>query len=137
MTEETKAMDVRERDVVDTQGVERLRASPTFIPRADIYETDENILVIVDLPGVSEDGIDVTLEKNTLTIRGISALDSQDGYSLAFAEFEAGNYERSFRLTDQVDREGIHALYQDGVLRLTLPKAEHAKARKIPITTQS
>ncbi len=133
MAEETKAMEVPEQEMIRSEGTERMRAITTFIPRADIYETEENIVVTVDMPGVSEDNIDITLEKNILTINGNSTHGGPDGYSLAFAEFEPGDYERSFRLTGQVNRDGIEAVYKGGVLKMTLPKAEETKTRKISV----
>ena len=133
MTEETKAMQVQEQELAQPEGSERMRERTTFVPRADIYETEEAVVVTVDMPGANEDTIDITLEKNVLTINGDSTHGTPDGYALAFAEFEVGDYERSFRLTDQISREGIEALYRDGVLKLTLPKAEEAKARKIDV----
>jgi HSP20 family protein len=136
MAEDTKALEVQEQEVAQTDGTERISPKTTFVPRADIYETDENVVVIVDMPGVSDDTIDVTLEKNILAIRGSSIHENPEGYSLAFSEYEVGDYERSFRLTDQINREGIEANYRDGVLSLTLPKAEQAKARKIGVTAE-
>ncbi len=65
----------------------------------------------------------------------MSSHGAPEGYSLSFAEFQAGDYERSFRLTDQIDRDRIEAVYADGVLKLTLPKAEKAKAKKISVKT--
>ena len=136
MTEETKAMEVQEQEMVQTDGTERMRTRSTFIPRADIYETEENVVVTVDMPGLSDDAIDITLEKNILTINGVSTHAAPDGYSLAFAEYEPGDYERSFRLTDQINREQIEAIYKDGVLNLILPKAEIAKPRKISVKAE-
>jgi len=133
MTEETKAMEVQEQEMVQTEGTERMRARATFIPRADIFETEDNVVVTVDMPGASDETIDITLEKNILTINASSIHGAPEGFNLAFAEFEAGDYERSFQLTDQINREGIQAVYQDGVLKLTLPKAEVAKIRKISV----
>ena len=136
MTEETKAMEVQEQEMVQTDGTERMRTRSIFVPRADIYETEEDVVVTVDMPGLSEDAIDITLEKNILTINGASNQNAPDGYSLAFAEYEPGDYERSFRLTDQINREDIEAVYKDGVLKLILPKAEIAKPRKISVKTE-
>jgi HSP20 family molecular chaperone IbpA len=135
MTNETKAMEVQEQELVPESGTERMRDRTCFVPRADVYETEENVFVVVDMPGVGEENIDITLENNILTINGNSNLEIPDGYSLAFAEFEPGDYERSFRLTDRIDRDGIQATYKDGVLSLNLPKAEEAKVRKISVTT--
>ena len=136
MTEESKAMQVQEQELVHSNGTERMRARATFIPRSDIYETDDNVVVTVDMPGASQDTINITLEKNILTITGNSTHGNPDGFALAFAEYEVGDYERSFRLTDQINQDAIEALYKDGVLKLTLPKAEAAKARKISVKTK-
>jgi HSP20 family protein len=136
MTEATKAMEIQEQEMVQTDGTERMRTRSTFIPRADIFETEENVVVTVDMPGLSDDAIDITLEKNILTINGVSTQAAPDGYSLAFAEYEPGDYERSFRLTDQINREEIEAVYKDGVLKLTLPKAETAIPRKISVKAE-
>lgn len=133
MAEEANAMQVQEQELAQNDGCERMRARTTFVPRADIYETEGNVVVTMDMPATSEDTIDITLDKNILTVTADSTYCAPDGYSLAYAEFEAGDYERSFRLTDHIDREGIEAVYKDGVLKLTLPKAEEAKARKISV----
>ena len=135
MTEETKALEVQEPGLAQIEGTERMRARTIYTPRTDIYETDDNVMLIVDMPGVGEESIDITLENNILAISGKSMDIASEEYALVFAEYEPGDFERSFRLTDQIDRDGIQAVYQDGVLTLTLPKAEKAKARKIPITT--
>jgi HSP20 family protein len=133
MSEETKSMLVQDQELVPMEATERTRERISFVPRADIYETDEDVFVIVDMPGVDGDSIDITLEKNILTIVGNSNFERPEGYSLVFAEYEVGDYERSFRLTDQINRDGIEAVHKDGVLRLVLPKAEGAKVRKINI----
>lgn len=135
MTEGTKALEVQEPELAQIEGTERMRAKTTYIPRTDIYETDESVVLILDMPGMSEESIDITLENNILAITGNSMEIAPEGYALVFAEYEPGDFERSFRLTDQIDRDGIQAAYRDGVLSLTLPKAEKAKARKIQITT--
>lgn len=135
MTDETKAMEVQEKELVPESETERIRDRTCFVPRADVYETQEDVFVVVDMPGVGGDNIDITLENNILTINGNTTSEAPEGYSLAFAEFESGDYERSFRLTDRIDRQGIQATYQDGVLNLKLPKAEEAKVRKIDVTS--
>jgi len=133
MTEKSKEMQVQEQEMVKSNGSKRMRARPTFIPRSDIYETEDNVVVALDMPGASEDSIEVTLEKNILTILANSMQCAPEGYELGFAEFQTGDYERSFHLTDQINRDAIEALYKDGVLKLTLPKAAVAKSRKISV----
>jgi HSP20 family molecular chaperone IbpA len=87
----------------------------------------------MDLPGVDQNSIDITIEKNILTVNGYTAAESPEGYALIFAEYEVGDFERSFRLSEEIDREKIEATIQDGVLTLTLPKLDTAKSRKVKV----
>jgi HSP20 family molecular chaperone IbpA len=135
MAKKDKELEVQDQELAQTGEYERLSPRTTFIPRADIYDTNENVVVILDMPGGNEESIDITLENNILSINGKSTFEAPDGYSLVFNEYETGDFERSFRITDQIDREKVDAIYKDGVLHLTLPKAEQAKAKKISITT--
>lgn len=135
MAEKTKAMEIKEQEQVEMESSERTRDVPCFVPRADIIETEEDYQLTLDMPGVDENSIDITLEKNTLTINGYTNFQRPEGYSLAAAEYRIGDYERSFRLTDKIDQDRIDAAYHDGVLELVLPKAEEAKARKIKVKT--
>ena len=112
---------------------ERTRSRPVFVPRADIYETQDNIVLLVDMPGVAPEGVDITLEKRTLAIRGYAADQQHQTYRQIYTEFSAGDYERLFTLSEDIDRDGIEASQKNGVLRLVLPKAAPAKARKIQL----
>lgn len=112
---------------------ERTRARSVYSPRADVYETGDAIVVVADMPGVDESGVSITLEKNVLTVRGDVAVPARNGHRLVYSEWEDGDYERSFVLSEGVDRDGIAATVKSGVLRLTLPKARQAMARKIPV----
>ena len=135
MTEE-KSLQVQEaekREVAET-GVERTRECPCFVARADVYETDDAIFVVADMPGVDEGSVDITLEDNVLTINGYVDPEPPEGYGLAYAEYRVGDYMRAFTLSDQIERDGIEATVRDGVLRLVLPKVEEVKKRKIAIT---
>jgi len=114
-------------------GSERTRSRPVFVPRADIYETQDNVVLLVDMPGVASDGVDITLEKRTLAIRGYAADQPHANYRQVYAEYASGDYERVFTLSEDIDREGIEASQKNGVLRLVLPKAAPAKARKIQL----
>jgi HSP20 family molecular chaperone IbpA len=134
MTEE-KALqveDTEKREVAET-GTERTRDRLAFVPRADIYETEEAITVVADMPGVDENSLDITLENNVLSIDGYVESFQPEGYSLAYAEYRVGDYQRAFTLSDQIDRDGIEAVIKDGVLRLYLPKVTEARKRKIAI----
>ena len=88
---------------------EKIRNVKTFVPRVDIYETKESIILIADMPGVNEKTIEVELEKNILTITGWTEDGKLKDHSLLYSEYEAGDYERSFTLSDEIDREKINA----------------------------
>jgi len=112
---------------------ERTRNRKVYVPKVDIYETREAMVLIADMPGVDEQSVDITLEKNILTITGNVEAPIYDGKTLAYAEYDTGDYQRAFTISDEVDRERITAMVKNGVLRLTLPKAEKAKVKKIAI----
>lgn len=106
---------------------------PVFLPAADIYETRDNIVVLAEMPGVAPDGVDITLERRVLTIRGRSATRDHAGYQRVYNEYADGDYERAFTLSENIDRDRIEATLKDGILNLVLPKAESARARKIEL----
>ena len=126
-------MEPEKQELTTAEDAERTREGACYVPRSDIYETDDDIVVLVDMPGVDENSIDITLEKNILTINGYVEPEEHQDYSLMFAEYGVGDYERSFRLSDEIDRDNIAASMKNGVLRLKLPKAGPAKTRKISV----
>jgi HSP20 family molecular chaperone IbpA len=132
---EEKALQVEdtEKREVEETGAERTRDRLAFVPRADVYETEEGITVVADMPGVDETSLDITLENNVLSIAGYVEPMQPAGYSLAFAEYRVGDYQRAFTLSDQIDRDGIEGVIKDGVLRLYLPKVTEARKRRIAI----
>ena len=109
------------------------RGLPNFIPQVDIYEDKKAITVLADMPGVEKDGVSIDLKEDQLTIDGKVAL-SEEKEMLLHKEYEMGNYFRQFTLSDMIDREKITAKMADGVLTLTLPKAEKAVPKKITVT---
>jgi HSP20 family protein len=131
MAQEVRTVD--QRTPVTTESGQRTGPRPVFVPPADIYETGDNIVVLAEMPGVAPDGIDITLERRVLTIRGRSAANDYPGYQRVYNEYADGDYERVFTLSENIDRDRIEATLKDGVLNLVLPKAETAKARKIEL----
>lgn len=116
-----------------SEGVERTRPRRVFVPRATIYEVNDDIVVLVDMPGVKPENIDITLEKNELKINGYVNDLQPEGYSLVYSEYGIGDYERSFVVPQDIDREKIVAKLKDGVLELRLTRAEEYQARKIDV----
>ena len=104
------------------EGVEPTRQGRLFLPPTDIQETADTIYLTADMPGVKPDGVDVMLESNVLTVRGTLADEHKPDDHATYAEYEVGNYQRSFSLSDEIDRDGIEARMSNGVLTLTLPK---------------
>ena len=135
MSDERKELNIEKQEAENPEAGERTRTNPVYIPRADIFETEGQVSIIADMPGVSEESIDITLEKNTLTIRGYVEAENFAGYTLSYAEYGVGDYERSFVLSEKIDQEHIEASVKNGVLRLLLPKQEEAKARRIQVKT--
>lgn len=134
MANEEQTLDVQQKEEITIEeGEERTRDRRCYVPRSDIYETEDAIHVVTDVPGADETSIDITVEKNILTINGYIEPEEHEGYSPAFFEYGIGDYERSFRLSDEIDREGIEATVKNGVLRLRLPKADTARTRKISV----
>lgn len=115
---------------------ETIRDAPVFVPPADIIETQSSLLMILDVPGADPDSLDVTLNKRVLRIASRSGSSHPEGYTLQHAEYRDGNYERSFVISKPVDAAKIEAMFKDGVLRLTLPKATPAPAAKIPVKAE-
>ncbi|HDO35095.1 MAG TPA: Hsp20/alpha crystallin family protein [Nitrospirae bacterium] len=108
----------------------------TIIPDVDILEKGDHYILFVDMPAASEDSIDITLEKDTLTIRSSISVEVPSEFRRIHAESGAGTYQRAFRINDDIDRNNIKATYKDGVLALTIPKSENVKTRKIDILTE-
>lgn len=113
--------------------VERTRDRRVFSPRTDIIESGENYLIVADIPGSDEKNVNITLEKNVLSIEAHTESAAPEGYNLVLSEYGLGDYARSFVLSDQIDREKIEASVKNGVLRLVLPKAGPAKAHNIKV----
>ena len=115
------------------RGTERTRERPVYVPRVDIVETEDALEVLADMPGVTKDSVEVTLEQRVLSLRGRADVAVPEGLAPLYLEYEPGDYERSFTLSDAVDPGGIEARVRGGVLHLRLPKAGPAKLQRIEI----
>ncbi|MCS6771766.1 MAG: Hsp20/alpha crystallin family protein [Kiritimatiellae bacterium] len=121
---------------VQVQRAEQMRDLPVYSPATDIYETDKEIVVVMDLPGVRQDQIDITLENRVLTVSARNVAEEPAGREVVYREFGSAEYRRSFTLTEDVDRNGISARIKNGVLRLVLPKAVDAQPRRIEVRAE-
>jgi len=102
-----------------------------LIPAVDIFETEQGLTLVADLPGVDKDGVSVKVEENVLTIRG--KVTPRQYKLLTYNEFELLDYYRQFELGEMVDQSKIGAELRNGVLTLQLPKAEKAKPKQITV----
>jgi HSP20 family protein len=129
--ETTKEMVPRQKQ--ELTGAESTRPGFVFTPAVDIFETETAITVLADMPGVRADGLGIDLRENVLSIEGRVADIESPGEQVLLQEYETGSFRREFRLTNLIDQDKIDASLSDGVLRLTLPKAEAARPRKIEV----
>ena len=104
-----------------------------YVPYGDIYETDEALTVVLEMPGVEKKDLDISLENNVLRVDGRIEFSKYGGMEPLCTEYNIGHYTRSFTLSNKVDQEHISAQLDDGVLTLTLPKAKEAQPRRISI----
>jgi len=128
-----KQTQLQKKETSDVQSAERTRWGKIFSPAIDIIETADELKLYADMPGVDQTTIDITVDKDVLTIRGNVDAIPMEGYELIHQEYESGDYQRTFRLSDSVDQDKISAGYKKGVLELILPKAEKAKPKKIEV----
>ena len=135
MTVENKELQKKEQQAVEGDA-QRMERRPTYLPPTDVYEKDDAIVVVADMPGVSEKDVDIQLDNDTLTITGRVEAAAPEGFDLLYSEFASGQYERTFTLSEDVDRNGIKANMKNGVLRIALPKSEKARPRKIAVETE-
>ena len=123
---------VQQKREVDSQQ-ESTSSAINFLPVTDIFETNEALRLMLEMPGVSKDQVEVGVENNVLTITGRIDFSNYEGLQPLYTEYNIGHYSRSFRLSNDIEQEGIQAELNDGVMTLILPKAERAKPRKIKV----
>jgi HSP20 family molecular chaperone IbpA len=132
---DTKELQVKPKQEVTTPA-EQTRPGVVFTPSVDIFETDRELTLLADLPGVIADNLTIDLRENTLTLTGdVESAVGTDEEGL-FIEYEIGKYYRQFSLSSVIDQSKIDAKLNDGVLRLTLPKVEEAKPRQIKVKSR-
>lgn len=125
--------EIKKKEAGAPESGERTRACRIYSPQVDIIERKEDIIVMADMPGADEKTVDITLEKNVLTIYGKVEADIPKDHTLSVSEYGIGDYQRVFTLSDEVDSDNIKATVKNGVLKLIMPKAAPAKTRKIPV----
>ncbi len=105
-----------------------------YVPATDIYETEDALTLVMEMPGVSRENLEVALENDILRVEGRIDFTNYEGLEPVYTEYNVGHYARSFALSNKVAQDGISAQLEDGVLKLTLPKTAEARVRRIAIT---
>jgi HSP20 family protein len=105
----------------------------SFLPVSDIFETDHALNVVLEMPGVAKENVEIGIDNDVLKISGRIDIAKYEGLQPVYTEYNIGNYSRSFQLSNKVDQDGIKAELKDGVMTLVLPKSEKAKPRRISV----
>jgi len=125
-------LSVQQKREVDKQQ-ESTTPSRAFLPATDIFETEQALTVVLEMPGVGKDGVDVSVEDTILRIEGRIDYSRYEGLQPVYTEYNVGHYLRSFQISNQIDQAKIRADMKDGVMTLVLPKVEKAKPRRIAV----
>nr|VFJ75413.1 MAG: HSP20 family protein [Candidatus Kentron sp. FM]VFJ77224.1 MAG: HSP20 family protein [Candidatus Kentron sp. FM]VFK22162.1 MAG: HSP20 family protein [Candidatus Kentron sp. FM] len=133
MFEEKKNMTMPEKKPRE-EANERTSPGRFYVPDTDIYETENTLVMAMDLPGVEKENLEINLEKDVLSVEGRVALTDYDGLEPVYTEYNVGHFARTFRLSKQIDQEGITAHVDDGVLTLHLQKAKEPVPRRIAVS---
>jgi HSP20 family molecular chaperone IbpA len=119
----------------ETSTLERTRSGAMYTPRFDIFENEDELLLIGDLPGVEKDGLDIRFEKNELSVYGrVTPRHSEVEY--LYGEFGIGDFYRAFTIGEAIDAKKISAELKNGVLTIHLPKTEAVKPRRIEVNAE-
>jgi HSP20 family protein len=128
-TQELQVQKKREQELKE----ENTTPARVFLPNADIYETPSDLQVVLEMPGIEKNNVDIRVEDGVLQVEGRLDLSKYSGLQPLYTEYNVGHYARSFQLSSKIDQTKIAAEMKDGVLSLTLPKVEEAKPRTIQI----
>ncbi|MBW1721450.1 MAG: Hsp20/alpha crystallin family protein [Deltaproteobacteria bacterium] len=132
---ESKALQAKKKTEVTTPA-EQTKPGLVFTPAVDIFETDNEITLLADMPGVKAEDLNIDLRENVLTLDGDVKTPEGENEVDVIREYRTGKYHRQFSLSQVIDQSKIEAELKDGVLRLRLPKAEAATPRKIAVKNE-
>ena len=127
-----QALEVREKKELRTKD-EKTVPARYFVPTTDIYETDESLTVVMEMPGVDKEDIAVKLENDVLSVQGQIDFSKYQEMEPVYTEYNVGHYARSFTLSDRIDQNEISAQLDNGVLTFTLKKVKQALPRRIEV----
>jgi HSP20 family molecular chaperone IbpA len=131
----TQTQDIQPRDKREVKS-EREQTTPgrVYSPSVDIFEDDQALTIVADMPGVPSENVTIDLRDDVLSLSGVPSVSVPEQEEYLLHEFDTGKYFRQFTLSEVIDQANIKANLSNGVLRVTLPKVGPAKPRKIEIT---
>jgi HSP20 family protein len=129
---DTQELAVREKQELATKE-EKTTPGRYFVPAADIFETDDALTVILEMPGVQKHNVNIALENDVLRVDGQIEFSNYKDMEPVYTEYNIGHYSRGFTLSNKIDQGKISAQLDSGVLTLTLPKARDAMPRRITL----
>ncbi len=129
---DNKPLEVQEKKELTGKG-EKTVSARYYVPQTDISETEDALLVVMELPGVDRKDVDIKLEEDTLYVEARIDYAKYEGMEPLYTEYNVGHFARRFALSHMIDRQQIGATLADGVLTLTLKKAQQARPRRIEI----
>ena len=132
MADQQQELAVREKREMAAKE-ERTVPGRFYVPQTDVYETGDALTVVMEVPGVDRQAIDINLENDVLRVEAKIDPAKYDGMEPLYTEYNVGHFARSFSLSNKIDRQQISAQIEDGVLTLTLKKAKEAVPRKISV----
>lgn len=125
-------LQVRQKQEVE-KAQESTRPMRAFLPTTDIFETDDALTMLLEMPGVDRENIEISVENGVLTVEGKINFSKYEGLQPVYSEYNIGPFRRTFRISSRIDQDKIKAEMQGGVITLVLPKAEEAKPRRIEV----
>ena len=129
---DTHALQVQEKKELVSKG-EKTVPTRYYVPSTDIYETDDALQVVMEVPGVDRKDIDIKLEEDTLKVEARIDSSKYEGMEPLYTEYNVGHFTRSFALSHRIDQQQIGATLADGILTLTLKKAQQTKPLRVEI----
>jgi HSP20 family molecular chaperone IbpA len=130
---QSKALEVQAKREVTTKE-EKTVPARYYVPSTDIYETEDSLVVVMEVPGVEKKNLDVAIENDVLRVEGRIDFSNYDGLDPLYTEYNVGHFARSFSLSRKIDQQQISAQLDDGVLTLTLKKSAEAMPRQIKVS---
>ncbi len=130
----TKAQELQAQEKQEvTKAEETTIPARFFVPQTDIFEDEESLTIILEMPGVNKENVTADLENDVLRIEGKIDFSKYEDLEPVYTEYNIGHYKRAFTLSNKIDQSKISADMENGVLKLILPKSEEVKPRKIAV----